>query len=182
MEETSKKMEDKLEENNKKMEEKMGEKLEELREDNQILREELREVNQENLDKLDEKMELLREELNKEINVNKKAMNNKLEEENIIVNRQIREIDGKCNQTEKEVQEFKEVVNIKFTNIEEHSRRKVEEQRKETQEEFGRVRSQVAERCDGMQEAMTNITGKEQQIKIRTSGGLTENEINTIIN
>ena len=44
-------------------------------------------------------MELLREELNKEINVNKKAVNKKLEEENIMVNRQIREIDGKCNQT-----------------------------------------------------------------------------------
>ena len=82
---------------------------------------------------------MLREELNKEINVNKKAMNKKLEEENMM-NQQIREIDGKCNQTEKEVQEFKEVVNIKFTNIEEYSRRKVEEQRKETQEEFGRVR------------------------------------------
>ena len=71
-----------------------------------------------------------------------------MEEENIMVNRQIREIDGKCDQTEKEVQEFKEVVNIKFTSIEEHSLRKVEEQRKETQEEFGRVRNQVAERCD----------------------------------
>ena len=82
-----------------------------------------------------------------------------MEEETITMNEQIRKIDGKCNQTEREVQEFREVVNIKFTNIEEHSRRKVEEQRKETQEEFGRVRSQVAERCDGMEEAMTNITG-----------------------
>ena len=97
--------------------------------------------------------------MSKELNVNKKSINKKLEEETIMINQQIREIDGKCNQTEKEVQEFKEVVNIKFTNIEEHSRRKVEEQRKETQEEFGRVRSQVAERCDGMEEAMTNITG-----------------------
>ena len=100
---------------------------------------------------------------NKEINVNKKAMNKKMEEENIMVNRQIREIDGKCNQTEKEVQEVKEVVNIKFTNIEEHSRRKVEEQRKETQEEFGRVRNQVAEQCNDMQETMTNITGQVRQ-------------------
>ena len=56
------------------------------------------------------------------------------------------DIDGKCYQTEREVQEFKEVVNIKFTNIEEHSRRKVGEHRKETQEEFGKVWSQVAER------------------------------------
>ena len=79
-----------------------------------MLREELREVNQENLDKLDERMELLREERNKEINVNKKAINKKFEEETVMMNQQIREIDGKCNQTEKEVQEFKEVVNIKY--------------------------------------------------------------------
>ena len=120
-------------------------------------RQELREVNQENLDKLDERMELLREELNKEIKVNKKAMGKKMEEENIMVNRQIREIDGKCNQTEKEVNEFKEVVNIKFTNIEEHSHRKVEEQMKENQEEFGKVRNQVTERCNDIQETLSLI-------------------------
>ena len=170
MEENSKKMEsdnqqlkEELRENNKEMEEKMGEKLEELREDNQLLREELTEVNQENLDKLDERMELLREEMSKELNDNKEYTNKKIEEETMVIKQQIMDIEGKCNQTEREVQKFKEEVNTKFTNIEEHSRRKMEENRRETQEELGKVRNQVAERCDGMEEAMTNITGQVRQ-------------------
>ena len=36
-------------------------------------------------------------------------------------------------------------VNTKFTNIEEHNRRKVEENRRETQEELGKIRNQVTE-------------------------------------
>ena len=98
--------------------------MEELREDNQLLREQLREVNQENLDKLDERMELLREEMSKELNDNKEYANKKLEEKTMVIKQQIMDIDGKCNQTEREVQEFKEVVNTKVTNIEEYSRKK----------------------------------------------------------
>ena len=58
---------------------------------------------------------------------------------------------------------FTEEVNTKFTNIEEYSRKKMEENRRETQEGLGKVRNQVAERCDGMEEAMTNITGQVRQ-------------------
>ena len=135
--------------------------------------------NQENLDKLDERMELLREELNKEINVNKKAMNKKLEEENIMVNRQIREIDGKCNQTEKEVQEFKEVVNIKFMNIEEHSRRKVEEQRKETQEAVSYTH--LIRFCEYRIRILKNVLGIRAFIKFGTTNIITVNIFITCI-
>ena len=70
------------------------------------------------------------------------------------------EVDERCSQTEREVQGFKEEVNTKITNIEEHNRNKLEENRRETQAELGKVRNQVTERCDGIEVAMTNITGQ----------------------
>ena len=99
----------------------------------------------------------------RKINENKKSINKKLEEETIIINQQIREVDERCRQTEWEVQEVKEVVNTKITKIEEHHKKKLEENRKETQEELSKVRNQVTERCDGMEVAMTNITGQVRQ-------------------
>ena len=58
---------------------------------------------------------------------------------------------------------FKEVVNTKVTNLEESTRKKAEENRKESQEELNKVRTRITERCDGMEEAMTNITGQVRQ-------------------
>ena len=68
--------------------------------------------------------------------LNNESTNQRLEEETIVIKQQIREVDKRCNQTEREVQEFKEVVNTKITNIEEHNKTKLEENRKETQEEL----------------------------------------------
>ena len=72
----------------------------------------------------------------------------------MVTKQQIMEVDEKCSQTGREVQEFKEVVNTKITNIEETNRTKLEEHRKETQEELGKVQNQVMERYDGMEVAM----------------------------
>ena len=80
--------------------------------------------------KVDERIELAKEELSRKINDNKKSINEKLEEETIIIKQQIREVDERCRQTEWEVQE---VVNTKITKIEEHHKKKWEENRKEAQ-------------------------------------------------
>ena len=47
--------------------------------------------------------------------------------------------------------------------IEEHHKKKLEENRKEAQEELSKVHNQITERCDGMEVAMTNITGQVRQ-------------------
>ena len=101
--------------------------------------------------------------MNKEIKDNKKSVTKRLEDETITINQQIREVDERCRLTEGEVQEFKEVVNTKVTNIEEYSRKKAEENRRESQEELSKVRTQITERCDGMEVVMTNITGQVRQ-------------------
>ena len=137
--------------------------MEKMDENNQLLREELREVNQKNIDKLDERIELLREELCKKINDNSESTNKKLEEETTGIKQQITEVDKKWSQTNQEIQDFKEEVHTKFTNIEENNWNKIEENQRETQEELGKVRSQFTEKCDGIEVAMTNITGQVRQ-------------------
>ena len=47
--------------------------------------------------------------------------------------------------------------------IRDSNRNKLEENRRETLEELGKIRNQVMERCDGMEVAMTNITGQVQR-------------------
>ena len=106
---------------------------------------------------------MLKEELSKEINDNNEATNKKLEEETIGIKQQIIEAGKKWSQTNQEVQDFKEEVNTKITNIEENNRNKWEENRRETQEELGNVWSQFTEKCDGIEVAMTNITGQVRQ-------------------
>ena len=120
--------------------------IKERKEDKQSLKEDLSGINK--------NIESTNEELRKDIEENSK----KMEEETITINQQIREVDERCRLTEGELQEFKEVVNTKVTNLEESSRKKAEENRKESQEELSKVRTQITERCDGMEVVMTNIT------------------------
>ena len=126
-------------------------------------RQELREVNQENMNKLDERIELAKEELNRKITDTKKSIIKKLEQEVVVVNQQIREVDERCRQTEGEVLEVREVINTEITQVKEHQRTKLEENKIFTLEEINKVRTHVAERCDCVEAAMTNITGQVRQ-------------------
>ena len=132
-------------------------------ENNQRLREELREVNQESMNKVDERIDLAKEEWNKKIMETKKSIVKKLEQEVVVVNQQIREVDERCRQTENEVLEVREVITKEITQVQEQQKTKLEETKKFALEEVNKVRTQVTERCDGVEAAMSNITGQVRQ-------------------
>ena len=115
------------------------------------------------MNKLDERIELAKEELNKKITDTKKSIVKKLEQEVVVVNQQIREVDERCRQTENEVLEVREVINKEITQVKEHQRTKLEENKIFALEEINKVRTHVTERCDGVEAAMTNITGQVRQ-------------------
>ena len=70
---------------------------------------------------------MAKEELNKKITETKKSIVKKLEQEVVVVNQQIREVDKRCRQTENEIREVREVINKEITQVKEHQRTKLEE-------------------------------------------------------
>ena len=66
-------------------------------------------------------------------------------------------------QTENEVLEVREVITKEITQVQEQQKTKMEETKKFALEEVNKVRTQVTERCDGVEAAMSNITGQVRQ-------------------
>ena len=62
-------------------------------------------------------------------------------------------MDERCRRTECEVLEVREVINKEITQVKEHQKTKLEENRKLAQEEINKVRTHVTERSDGMEAA-----------------------------
>ena len=88
---------------------------------------------------------------------NMEALNEKIEEELTEVRREISEINEKWKQSSQELQQSKVNINTRMNDVEEDHQIRIDSVRQETHDEMVRLRSNIGERCMGIELSLIHI-------------------------